>query len=239
VSVQTNKSDTEATGTCTIREQGLAFPAGCNRYVRSTRTSKTADGTVVTLTVSAQGSGAEARVLADAPGDEISSEVTENSATLEASATYVTEERPDASKNDPAAIVRIRRFSVSGGGRPRKYTPITGMARNWLTIGARRALYLQEEYTVRGQGPQTAADLRTESLLFPDNFDLEASRESYPQVVDRKLDKDSEIWERSATRVYVFGDGEGPTEDELFEAVWNSTRMENIALADAPDWEIG
>lgn len=234
-SVSTNRGDTEAEATCTIKEQYQVHPSGCNAYTTRTQTSSTADGRVVTLTVTAQGSGAEAAVAAAKPTKTISSSVEKSDATLEVSATYVTEEKPENPAIADTVISRTRVFTVSGGGKTRTYTPIPGLDIMWLTVGPRKPLVLHEECTVRAIGPADLSGVLIEAPLFLLNLDSDQSSSTQPYISESKLDKDSEVWERSASRVYVFGDAL-PTEEELFEAVKNSSRLTNLDIASSADW---
>lgn len=215
VDSDTNGADTKATAKCTIQEQGLALAYGTNEYTRETVTETTADGTKVTLTVNAQGPSAESAVRAQEPSSVSRKTIRYNEALQSATAVYITEE---AAEDSPDQVTRRdRNFSLSGGGRPRVDTPISGLGVSWTTFGARRALILQETYTVRARGAAALEDILFDRLAFPDRFDANRSSETTPRRVSATASAESDEWERTATRFYVFSDGEIPSPASLFE----------------------
>jgi len=221
VNVKRNKSDTEASGTSSVREQGVVIPTGTNEWGEVLTTTKTPDGTRYRLQVSAQGSGALAAVTARNPGDTLSEEIVNDKRALAVQGTYITEEPPEDQAQDEGVLERSRTFRVHGGGRPKTYTPISGSDQLWEQQGSRRALFLRESYTVRVKGATAIGSVLLEGLLYPDRFDLQRSSEQMPRITERGITPASDIWERSASRVYVFASS-APSPTDLFKAALTS-----------------
>lgn len=199
---QLDAADRSASFVSTVQEAGATLPGSVGAGFRKTTTTETASGfTVTTVEATAVGIGAEAAVRAARPGGTSSERVSVDPFGRSATATYVVKAPVGGSGS---SVLRAHRITTRGGGRPRRFSVMSGGRPPIAHLLAFEPVEVDEEGVVEVVGNAPGTDLFKIPTPVPGLVeDTNRLALSAPERVEIGRDRAQDRWQVRFSRGYV------------------------------------
>lgn len=191
-------ADTQARFTFIVRQIGKAIPSGLTEYDEKTEES-TAGGEVRTVkTVRGRGTSTttvKAALLALKPGEDIRRQTIRTDET--GRSVEITWETTEPEEGEGGVVLWRETLTVTGGNKPRIFTPLTGDLEPFPHTGRRRPVRIEEAGTI----VSLKEPILLPSLLFQAENIVE-HQDGRTEIVEARTPDEPQRFQRTYRRVY-------------------------------------